>query len=195
MNNIPQPPTACKQATVTNLPPHLALMLERADNLYRDGYWARMQSASVVAVHPRPTRPGRYAAPHILDLKANTCTCEAFRGGKYRQRDGRRTCEHLAGVFTLAADCEEFHRNFYERVLLYLMAGADACTRRALHMGATLEEAFGKSDLANTADHYKATADALACMLNVYRPRECRHRLREGSSVDAQEVTASDTQG
>jgi hypothetical protein len=177
MNSIPQPPTACKQATVTNLPPSLALMLERADNLYRDGYRVAMQSASVVAIYPMPSRPGRYAPPHLIDLARWTCNCESFTGPKcYRTRDGRRTCKHLAGVFTLAADCEQFHRNFYEGVKIDLLMRADPYTRRGLHMGATLEATFGKSDVANTADHSRSTADALAAMLNTYRPRTGRRQ-------------------
>jgi len=161
--------------TQVQLAPDIAAMLERADNLFALGYFAQLVTPNILTILAPPSAPGRLdARRYEINLALNTCSCACFYGGKLRTRDGRRTCKHLAGIFTLAADCEQSNRAFYEQVACELNATADYHQRRAVHMGCSLQMAFGLSDRARSADEAKRSADAMAAMLNVYRPREGR---------------------
>lgn len=153
----------------------IAEMLRKSGQLFEGGYWAQMLDTDLVTIMAPPSRPGRSDAHrYTINLRANTCECDAFRGGRYRIQDGRRTCKHLNGVFLLAACCADSLMAFYNEVAAEFNAVASHYDRRQIHMGHTLEQTFGKSAWANTADNSRKLAGALNEMLTKYRPADGR---------------------
>lgn len=139
-------------------------MLEKAMNLYEDGYWIKpiVGSDTAVEIYPKPSRGGRYARPYVVDVCRWTCTCESFTGPKaFRLKTGHRTCKHLEGIKGLAKLVYRDRMASYEATAGKLNGTADTFQRRMMHMGCRLETAFGYSPEIRQADDMKDSAEAI----------------------------------
>jgi len=153
--------------TQVQIPAGVSAMLDRAAELYQEAYWLQVTGPATVLMHKAPTRPGRYPGqPYRLDLAAWTCDCESFTGPKpYRLNTGRRTCKHLEGFHHLAATLAANKMMEFEAMAVQLNGTASNRERRDIHMGATLEGAYGEDPARRQADVARKTAMQLRTMM------------------------------